>query len=101
MVAVPTPAPEAQLETESVQRYLAALQEIPLVERISYTTTPGMLHIWVLFSVDDVVSFRQAIDAEVEMYRALKTASVDLHYHSIDTIRVDMLPPSTIIFARN
>jgi hypothetical protein len=67
VVAVPTPAPETQLETEALQEFLIALREIPLVERISYSTTPGVLHIWVLSTEEDEWSERRMAEAEITL----------------------------------
>src|SRR5438477_239603 len=59
MVAVPSSPPETILDSDALHRLFNALRDIPMVQRISYSLSTGLVYIWVLLTQENEESERR------------------------------------------
>jgi len=81
-------------------RFFSTLWEIPAIQRVGYSVSGSLVHLWVLFRRGDEEALRLAVEAEREFRQDPAGRLVDIHYFALDEISADLLPPSETLFER-
>jgi hypothetical protein len=100
MAILAEPASLSTLGAAAALQWITTLWQIPTIQRVTFRSGPGVVHVWVQFRTEDEPGFAQAVEAEIAFLRDPSARHIDIHYEELDRINPDLLPEGKILFER-